>query len=200
MTTLYLKLTRTRTGETRTLRLEEALRCINTYNDKQKFMNMLGQEDFWKKNRLLLWKDLTALDIKDTDEYKYDDFKAETIQTDFINTEIMLNQIKYRLQSYYDTIFTKREESIIAEQERHFTHTDDNYYNNNIGRCKSLRTRRVNPEILSVRHADMESFNKELNALYKKYGVKDTIKIKNGKRYFNTYDLAQKMVKLYYKL
>jgi hypothetical protein len=54
MTQIYLQLTRNRTGEVITLTIEKGLELIREYDRKQQFMNMLGQEEYWKKNRLTL--------------------------------------------------------------------------------------------------------------------------------------------------
>jgi hypothetical protein len=199
MTTLHLKLTRTRTNETTTVRLEQALKTINEYHDKQKFMNMLGQENFWKKNRLLLWKDLVALDIKDTDEYRFAERDA-TIETAFINTDIMINQIRHRIETYYNERFTDREEMVLEQgKEFNFRHNNDYHYNSTTGyREKSLRTRKVSTGIISVRHADLKDFDRDLAALYKKYQVKDPDRLRNGKRYFDVYDVSRRLVSLYY--
>ena len=198
MTTLHLKLTRTRTNETTTVRLEQGLKTINEYHDKQKFMNMLGQENFWKKNRLLLWKDLQALDIKDTDEYRFAEADA-TIDTAFINTDIMINQIRYRIETYYNERFTDREEKVLEQgTEFNFRHTNDYQHNREYGRQKSLRTRKVSTANISVRHADLVNFERDLDALYKKYQVKDPSKLRNGKRYFDVYDVSRRLVSLYY--
>ena len=200
MTTLNLKLTRTRTNETTTVKLEQGLKIINEYHDKQKFMNMLGQENFWKKNRLLLWKDLQAADIKDTDEYRYNEADA-TIETAFINTDIMINQIRYRIETYYNERFTDREEKVLEQgkdKDFNFRHSNDYYHDREYGRTKSLRTRRVSTAVISVRHADLVNFETELNALYKKYQVKDANKLRNGKRYFDVYDVSRRLVSLYY--
>jgi len=198
MTTLNLKLTRTRTNETTTVKLEQGLKIINEYHDKQTFMNMLGQENFWKKNRLLLWKDLQAVDIKDTDEYRYNEADA-TIETAFINTDIMINQIRYRIETYYNERFTDREENVLEQgKEFNFRHTNDYHYHNTTGRQKSLRTRKVSTANISVRHADLVDFERDLDALYKKYQVKDASKLRNGKRYFDVYDVSRRLVSLYY--
>lgn len=198
MTTLHLKLIRTRTNETTTVRLEQGLKIITEYHDKQKFMNMLGQENFWKKNRLLLWKDLQALDIKDTDEYRFAEANA-TIDTAFINTDIMINQIRYRIETYYNERFTDREEKVLEQgNEFNFRHTNDYHYCHTNGRKKSLRTRKVSTANISVRHADLPNFERDLDALYKKYQVKDANKLRNGKRYFDVYDVSRRLVSLYY--
>lgn len=196
MTKLHLKITRTRTDEKITLRMQDALQVINAYNDKQKFMNALGQEDFWKKNRLLLWKELGTLDIKDTDDYKFGEEDA-TITTDFITTDRMLGQIAYRLGDYYNARFAKREDSVMKETNA-IRDMNDYYFDDEHGRTKSLRTRRVSPSIISVQHADVENFRQELEALYNKYQVEEIEKVDNGKRYFDTYEVSRRLVSLYY--
>jgi hypothetical protein len=197
---LYLRLVRTRTGEAVMMKLEDGLKVIKEYDDKQRFMNMLGQEEFWKKNRLILWKQLNDIDDSET-IISLDIPKDNIIYSDFITTDLLLKQIGYRLESYYHDIFNKREENILDKTiDTCMTHRDDYNYNHTHGRYKSLRTRCVSVRNLSIRHSDMEAFQRDVDALYKKYAVQNPDQLKKGKRYYSTYDLSKRMVRLYYKL
>jgi hypothetical protein len=51
-----------------------------------------------------------------------------------------------------------------------------------------------------VRHADLENFNREITALYERYGVKDASKLRKGKRYFDVNELAKRYYSRYYKM
>jgi hypothetical protein len=182
------------------MEVNDGLKVIREYDQKQKFMSMLGQEEFWKKNRLILWKQLDEMDITDH-ILSLNIPDKNIIHTDFINTDYMLNQIKYRLEAHYDEVYTKKEERVLsASDQTNLTHRDDYNYNHTHGRHKSLRTRLVSTKNLSVRHSDMQDFNRELDALYKKYAVLNVDRLKNGKRYFDTRSVSTRFVKLYYKL
>jgi hypothetical protein len=109
----------------------------------------------------------------------------------------MLGQIAYRLGDYYNTRFAKREDSVMKETNA-IRDMNDYYYDDEHGRTKSLRTRRVSPSIISVQHADVENFRQELEALYNKYQVEEIEKVENGKRYFDTYEVSRRLVSLYY--
>ena len=73
--TLYLEIHRQRTHERLIINLLNALETIKKYDEKQQFMNMLGQDTFWKKNRLDLWRALSQdsverYTLKDEDKVK----------------------------------------------------------------------------------------------------------------------------------
>jgi hypothetical protein len=177
-----------------TTKLEDGLKTIKEYAQKQQFMNMLGQEAFWKKNRLLLWNELAKHAVT-----TQADEKDHIIKTDFINTDYMIGQIAYRLKEYYAQIYEHRESNII-EGPQHYRTMDHYDYNQRDGRYKALRVRRVYPDNLEVRHADLIEFNREMEALYKKYKVKDANRLQKGKRYYDHNEAAKRLVRIHYKI
>ena len=197
MTQLYLQLTRNRTNEVIIVNLEQGLKVIDAYHQKQKFMNMLGQEEFWKKNRLVLWKELNALKIP-ANTLTLEQKATDTIVTDFVNTDFMLSAIKYKLADYFADQFRKREQSLLEDSEllKNSEHWD---YTNNYGRYKASRVRKIYMTPFEIRHSDLQAFNTEMQALFKKYRVKDHTKLRSGKRYFDFDEAARRLVSLYYK-
>ena len=212
MTQIYLQLTRNRTGEVITTRIEQALEVIRDYDKKQRFMNMLGQEEYWKKNRLILWKQLNDIDL--TEEVKAeleelnkinksmkDKITGGLIMVEFEHTERMLEVIAYRMEAHYAEKFKTREElAALNTEPKYFSHQEDYSWDKWDGRGKSLRSRRVMTQNLVVRHADLENFNREITALYDKYAVKDSSKLRKGKRYFDVNELAKRYYRRYYKM
>lgn len=212
MTQIYLQLTRNRTGEVITLKMEKGLELIREYDKKQRFMNMLGQEEYWKKNRLTLWKQLDDNDIFDEvkDELEElnkinksvkDKITGGLIMVEFEHTQRMLEVIAYRMQTHFAEKFKHREEQEAVKGEpKYFDHREEYDYDYNKGRGKSLRSRRVITKNLVVRHADLENFNREITALYDKYAVKDSSKLRKGKRYFDVNELAKRYYSKYYRM
>ena len=212
MTQIYLQLTRNRTGEVITLTIERGLELIREYDRKQQFMNMLGQEEYWKKNRLTLWKQLDDNDIFDEvkdelveitkiNKTMKDKITGGLIMAEFEHTDYMLQKIAYRMEAHYAEKFKIREEQAALKTEpKYFSHQEDYNYDYTNGRGKSLRSRRIITQNLIVRHADMENFNREMTALYDRYAVKDSSKLRKGKRYFDVNELAKRYYRKYYKM
>ena len=212
MTQLYLQITRNRTNEVITVRIEPALKLIREYDKKQNFMNMLGQDEFWKKNRLTLWKQLNEITITDDENKELEELNkinksvkekiiGGLIMVEFEHTQRMLNAIAYRVETNLSERFRIREEQAALKTEPiYFTHHEDYNFDYTNGRGKALRSRRIHTQNLVVRHADLENFNREITALYKKYAVKDSSKLRNGRRYFDTNELAKRYYSRYYNM
>lgn len=212
MTQIYLQITRNRTGEVITTRIEPALKLIREYDKKQNFMNMLGQDEFWKKNRLTLWKQLNEIDIYDEIKTDIDELNkinksvkekinGGLIMVEFEHTERMLYVIAYRMEIHLSEKFKIREEqAALKEEPKYFNHQEDYNFDYTNGRGKSLRARRIITQNLVVRHADLENFNREITALYDKYAVKDASKLRKGRRYFDVNELAKRYYNRYYKM
>jgi hypothetical protein len=212
MTQIYLQLTRNRTGEVITLTMERGLEIIREYDKKQRFMNILGQEEYWKKNRLTLWKELNNNDVVEEVKTELEELNkinksvrdkivGGLMMVEFEHTERMLVLIAYRMEEHLAAKFRTREEQAALKTEaKYFSHQEDYHYDYNTGRGKSLRSRRVMPQYIIVRHADLENFNREMTALYDKYGVKDSSKLRKGKRYFDVNELAKRYYRKYYKM
>jgi hypothetical protein len=212
MTQIYLQLTRNRTGEVITLTMERGLEIIREYDKKQRFMNILGQEEYWKKNRLTLWKELNNNDVIEEVKTELEELNkinksvrdkivGGLMMVEFEHTERMLELIAYRMEEHLAAKFKTREEQAALKTEaKYFSHQEDYNYDYNTGRGKSLRSRRVMTQNIIVRHADLENFNREMTALYDKYGVKDSSKLRKGKRYFDVNELAKRYYRKYYKM
>jgi hypothetical protein len=195
-----------------TLTIEKGLELIREYDRKQQFMNMLGQEEYWKKNRLTLWKQLDDNDIFDEvkdelaelnkiNKSMKDKIVGGLVMVEFEHTERMLQVIAYRMETHFAERFrTKEEDEALKEEPKYFDHREEYDYDYTRGRGKNLRARRVTTKNLVVRHADLENFNKEITALYERYGVKDASKLRKGKRYFDVNELAKRYYSRYYKM
>jgi len=178
---------RERTRERITLPLGPALNRIKTYDDKQKFMNMLGQDTFWKKNRLDLWAELNTLMIDD-DTLSQDVIRLNNVA--FQNTPIMLATIKDRL---------KHETEQLIESRRQIKTTgcaisDHNHIYQNGERTFVDRAVRIDVPNHYIRTADVAAFDRELAKLLNKYVVKDPLRLRNGKKRFNIRTLSNRYV------
>jgi len=188
---IYLTLIRERTNEVIKVELGPAMNRIKTYDDKQKFMNMLGQDTFWKKNRLTLWTELSALDITDTNT------PTDAIclpRVAFQHTDIMLRTIKERLT---------HETQIMIEQRRkipttNWQYDDYNHIYQNGERRFVDRAVRIDVPNHYIRTEDVEAFDKELSKLLDKYVVKDPTRLRNGRKRFNIRTVSNRYVERVY--
>lgn len=184
---IYLTLVRERTRERITLPLGPALNRIKTYDDKQKFMNMLGQDTFWKKNRLDLWTELNTL-IIDDDTLPKDVIRLNNVA--FQNTPIMLNTIKDRLTQETQDLIEKRRQI----KTQGCSYSDYNHIYNNGERRYVDRAVRIDVPNHYIRTEDVAKFDQELAKLLDKYIVKDPLRLRNGKQRFNIRTLSNRYV------
>lgn len=189
MTPQYFTIHRTRTNEKITVELKSALNSIKSYNDKQVFMNELGQDDFWKKNRLDLWRELSALKVSEP--------VKPSFTTNFVHTHIMLSSIKWSLINCYDDIYESRENIPTIN---YSARNDFNWSKKTHGHEKMSRTFRADINSMIVQHKDKLAFEQELAELFKKYAVTDSESVTAGKQYFNTHQLATRFVEMFYKI
>lgn len=193
-TTFYISLLRERTAEVIHLELSIALEIINSYNRKQEFMNILGQNNFWKKNRLDLWAALEERSLSDSEKTVLTNVQWLD-RVSFVNTPLMLAAIKQKLKNYFEEkIHTTRKQGL-----SNWDYDDLNSVYNNGKR--SLITRAVSCEIPNfyIRSEDIEEFNQDFNKLIKKYEVKDPLRIRSGPRQFWSRTVAQRYVERVYK-
>jgi hypothetical protein len=189
--TLYLELRRERTFETLVLELNSALTTIKKYDEKQQFMNMLGQENFWKKNRLDLWSalkqdaiDLTTLKPEDKD------MRFTLPAVAFQNTPKMLPSIKERLKVYFELEIQQRR----ALPEDTCKYDSWNHIYQNGERVFVSRAVRIDVPNHYIRTEDVAKFDQELKKLLNKYVVSDPLRLKNGKRRLNFRTVANRYV------
>jgi len=185
---IYLTLVRERTRERITLPLGPALNRIKTYDDKQKFMNMLGQDTFWKKNRLDLWTELNTLMIDDDTLQKDDATMLNNVA--FQNTPIMLATIKDRLtQATHDLIEQRRK---IKTQI--CSYCDYNHIYQNGERTYVDRAVRIDVPNVYIRTEDLAKVDAEIAKILDKYAVKDPLRLKNGRQRFNIRTVSNRYV------
>jgi hypothetical protein len=186
----FITFTRVRTNETVTVEINSALNSIKTYNDKQEFMNTLGQEDFWKKNRLDLWRDLNNL--------KATNPAGVCLPIDFVHTHRMLGAVKWRLERAYQDLYQQRED--VGAQALYSICDDYGWNKKSRISVKMPRTVQADINPVIIRHEDRPAFERDLELLFAKYHNEDSNKVTEGKQYFRPMDLAQRFVQRYYKL
>lgn len=189
---IYLTLVRERTNEVIKLELGPALNRIKTYDDKQKFMNMLGQDTFWKKNRLDLWTELNTIKVDD-DRLLDDGLWLQRVA--FQNTPIMLRTIKDRLKLEFETLIQRDRKIPISDG---WEYDDWNNIYQNGERVFVTRAVRIDVPNHFIRTDDVAAFDKELNKLLNKYVVKDPLRLRNGKKRFNHRTVANRYVERVY--
>ena len=183
---IYMRISRERTRETIIVELASGLATIKKYDEKQQFMNMLGQENFWKKNRLDLW---SALKQDEVELPTADHIMLNTIA--FQNTPIMLPTIKERL---------KHETENLIQQHRHKFKPEcwgyDDFNHIYQGGERHCVTRAVKIDVPNhyIRTEDLEKFDAELSKLLNKYIVKDPLRLKHGRQRFNFRTVANRYV------
>jgi len=188
---IYLTLVRERTNEVIKVELGPAMNRIKTYDDKQKFMNMLGQDTFWKKNRLDLWTELKHLDVQD-DRLLDDAHWLPRVA--FQNTPIMLMTIKDRLKDITQQMIEQRRKIPTTNWE----YSDYNHIYQNGERRFVDRAVRIDVPNHYIRTEDVEAFDRELSKLLDKYVVKDPTRLRNGRKRFNIRTLSNRYVERVY--
>ena len=186
---IYLTLVRERTNETIKLELGPAMNRIKTYDDKQQFMNMLGQDTFWKKNRLDLWAELKTIDVQD-DRLLDDAIWLDRVA--FQNTPIMLRSIKDRLKLQMEMLIQRSRKTKINDDL--WGYDDYNHIYQNGERKYVTRAVRIDVPNHFIRTEDVEAFDQELVKLLNKYAVKDPLRLRNGKKRFNHRTVANRYV------
>ena len=193
--TLYIGIMRERTNETVILSVKRALEIINNYDEKQQFMNLLGQENFWKKNRLDLWAALKDDAITD-EAFALIPANAKTYlsRVAFQNTPVMLPEIKHRITTEVEHNLQLRRK--IPTENWNY---NDRCFHYHAGKRKVL-TRAVQANINQayIRLEDVEAFNRDLNKLLDKYVVKAPERLTNGVQRFNANTVAQRYVERVY--
>lgn len=188
---IYITLVRERTNEKIRLELGPALTTIKNYDDKQRFMNMLGQETFWKKNRLTLWTELKTLDIDD-DRLMDTEWLPDVA---FQNTPIMLATLKDRLKVYCQLKIDQRRKIPTTGE---WQYDDHNFVYSNGERKFVDRAVRVKVPNHYIRTEDVAAFDRELNKLLDKYVVKDPTRLRNGKQRFDVRSVSNRYVERVY--
>jgi hypothetical protein len=190
-TPLYLELVRERTHERVFINLINSLETIKKYDEKQQFMNMLGQDDFWKKNRLDLWRALKQDSVERCDVPK--DAKVLPAVA-FQNTPQMLPSIKERLKDHTEVKIQER-----RELPRDVCGYDSwNHIYNNGERTYVSRAVKIDVPNHFIRTEDVPAFNADLKKLLDKYVVKDPLRLKNGQRRLNFRTVANRYVERVY--
>lgn len=193
--TVYMSLVRERTNETIVLEMNKALTTIKKYDDKQKFMNMLGQEDFWKKNRLDLWAQLNDDAIDDEVFLAIPEQDRLYIsRVPFKHTSQMLQYIKTELSNAIDNKIQKRRR---VEPEHWHVDNNNNIYENG-ERHFVTRAVRADVPYFFIRTEDIDKFDKEFNKLMAKYEVKSPLRLKNGVQRFKVSSVANRYVERYF--
>jgi len=158
-------------------------------------MNMLGQENFWKKNRLDLWAQLNddAIDDEVFLAIPADD-KIYISQVPFKHTTQMLNYIKIELSNEMAGKITKRRR---IEPEHWRVDSNNNIYENG-ERHYITRAIRADVPYFYIRTEDVEDFDKEFNKLMAKYMVKAPLRLRNGAQRFKVSSVANRYVERYF--
>ena len=189
--TVYMSLVRERTNETIVLEMNKALITIKKYDDKQKFMNMLGQDNFWKKNRLDLWAQLKQDSIDDEVFLAIPEQDRLYIsKVPFKHTNHMLNDIKIELSNVIDNMIQRKRK---VEPE-HWNIDNNNSIYSNGERHYVSRAVRADIPYFYLRTEDIDKFDKEFSKLITKYMVKDPLRLKNGAQRFKASTVAKRYV------
>lgn len=192
---VYMSLVRERTNETIVLEMNTALMTIKKYDEKQRFMTMLGQDTFWKKNRLDLWAQLKDDAISD------EAFLAIPVEdriyisrVPFKHTNHMLNDIKIELSNEIDKMVSKGREHAVEN----WRVDGVNHIYENGERQYVSRAIRADIPYFYVRNEDVEQFDKEFNKLLNKYKVMNPLRLKNGAQRFKSSSVSKRYVERYF--
>jgi len=186
---IYIILVRERTNETIKAELGPALTIIKNYDDKQKFMNMLGQDTFWKKNRLDLWTALKHLEVEDTPELRSQDV-VWLDRVAFQNTPIMLNSIKDRLKNKTHDLIEQRRKI----KTQICSYDDYNHIYQNGERTYVDRAVKIDVPNVYIRTEDLAKVDAEIAKILNKYAVKDPLRLKHGRQRFNIRTVTNRYV------
>lgn len=189
----YMTLHRTRTNERIIVHLDTALDIIKSYHSQQLFMTKLGQEDYWKRNRLTLWRDLKKIETEGVRSAFY-------IQ--FVNSEQLLPQIRWNLVDHFMKVYQDREHPVCdkfvyARDIHHWSKIESLDSNQSF---KHPRVFRVEFNSWQIEHKDKAAFLTELKALHAKYNRDDLDSEYTGKRYYQPNALASRYVSMFYKI
>jgi hypothetical protein len=192
---VFMSLVRERTGEVIVVEMSKALTTIKKYDEKQRFMNMLGQDTFWKKNRLELWQQLVADSV---DDYVFNAIPADDrvyiSRVPFKHTTHMLNDIKIELADVVGKMITNRRELNVSgwrpDQVNNIYENGERHY--------VTRAIRADIPYFYIRTEDVEQFDKELNKLLSKYQVKNPLRLKNGAQRYRVSNVADRYVERYF--
>jgi len=166
----YFTISRTRTNERIIVHLDTALNIIKSYHSQQEFMTKLGQQDYWKKNRLTLWRDLKKIETQGVRSEFY-------IQ--FVNSEQLLPQIRWNLCDHYQKIYQDREH---PEPDK-FMYAREIHYWSKTHSNKHPNVFRADFKHWQIEHKDRAAFLTELKALHAKYNRDDLDAEFTGKKY-----------------
>lgn len=195
--TLYFKLLRHRTAEVIHLELSSGLETIKKYDEKQRFMNQLGQDTFWKKNRLDLWAALKeiAIDPKNLPQGLSRGLHFRDAIT-FEHTDIMLRKMVYEMIIFYENkIAQQRKVDIDGMTVRH----SDWIWDDELTiRKRNTRCMSINPDYFHIRNDDLPSFQQEYQQLLAKYSVNNAARLTQGRQIFPNDDVARKFVSMAY--
>jgi hypothetical protein len=158
-------------------------------------MNMLGQENFWKKNRLDLWAQLKQDSIDDDVFLAIDpDTRLYISRVPFKHTNHMLNDIKIELSNEVEKRI-QQSRNIVVENWR----VDGvNHIYENGERHYVSRAIRADIPYFYVRTEDVENFDREFNKLLSKYAVKNPLRLKNGAQRFKSSSVSKRYVERYF--
>jgi hypothetical protein len=158
-------------------------------------MNMLGQENFWKKNRLDLWAQLNDDAIDDEVFLAIPaDVKFYISKVPFKHTTQMLNYIKAELSAEFDRHITRRRK---VEPEHWNVDNNNNIYENG-ERHYVTRAVRADVPYFFIRTEDIDKFDQEFNKLMAKYLVKSPLRLRNGAQRFKVSSVANRYVERYF--
>jgi hypothetical protein len=192
---IYMSLVRERTNETIVVEMQSALTTIKNYDQKQKFMNMLGQDAFWKKNRLDLWSALKAQSIDDQTFHSIpEDVRIYISRIPFKHTTHMLNDIKIELADVVSKLITERRQL----NETNWRADQTNFIYENGERQYVTRAIRADIPYFYIRTEDVENFDRDLNKLLTKYQVKNPLRLKNGAQRYRVTNVADRYVERYF--
>jgi hypothetical protein len=192
---IYMSLVRERTNETIVVEMQSALTTIKNYDQKQKFMNMLGQDAFWKKNRLDLWSALKSQSIDDqVFNTISDDDRIYISRIPFKHTTHMLNDIKIELADVVSKLITERRQL----NETNWRADQTNFIYENGERQYVSRAVRADIPYFYVRTEDVENFDRDLNKLLTKYQVKNPLRLKHGVQRYRVSNVADRYVERYF--
>jgi hypothetical protein len=158
-------------------------------------MNMLGQDNFWKKNRLDLWAQLNddALSEEAYLAIPVDD-KMIISGVPFKHTSQMLNYIKAELSNAIDSKIQKRRRI----QPEHWNVDNNNNIYENGERHYVTRAVRADVPYFFIRTEDIDKFDQEFNKLMAKYMVKSPLRLRNGAQRFKVKTVANRYVERYF--
>jgi hypothetical protein len=175
--------------------MNKALTTIKKYDEKQRFMTMLGQDTFWKKNRLELWAQLCQDAVSDEAFLAIPaNDRLYISRVPFKHTNHMLNDIKIELSNEVDKMITQRRQHQV---ENWRVDNNNNIYENGERHYVS-RAIRADIPYFYIRNEDVEDFDKEFNRLLNKYKVLNPLRLRNGVQRYRVSSVANRYVERYF--